>query len=159
ARDARAVVGAEVIPFTAGVGGRAGQSAPTAGNAPIPTVTGKADRVVGAAYLASPAHSKTTGRGRYFDSGNDPLKSITATNDKAAVVAELTASGQAAGFTIPRYGERDGQAPRSRSLDKPSPVVTPTSNGAQLAAVALTKHYTGVIGTAADRPIDSITGV
>lgn len=111
ARDARGVVGV----FTAGVGGRAGQSPATSATAPMPTVTGKADRVVVGASLSP--------------------------------------------FTIPRHGERDGQAPRSRSIDKPLPTITGTDNGAQLVAVAINKHFGGVVGQSADAPLGTVTGI
>lgn len=115
ANEARGVVGAQIAPFTAGPGGRAAQSAPTSCEHPLPTVTGKADRIIGAAQVAP--------------------------------------------FTVPRYGEREGQAPRSGSVETPLPTVTGTDNGAQLAVVALNKHFTGVVGQSVDRPLDTVTSV
>ena len=41
---------------------------------------------------------------------------------------------------IPRHGERKGQAPRSRSVELPMPVVTGTGNGASLVSAFLAKH-------------------
>lgn len=46
-----AMAGTALVPFVAGCGGRAGQSHPTAGDAPIGTITGKNDRVQAAAIL------------------------------------------------------------------------------------------------------------
>jgi DNA (cytosine-5)-methyltransferase 1 len=83
-----------------------------------------------------------------------PMGTIVGANEARGVVgAEL------APFSIPRYGEREGQAPRSRSLEAPAPTITPTDNGAQLAAVALNKHNLGVIGQGVDQPIGTVTGI
>jgi DNA (cytosine-5)-methyltransferase 1 len=81
-----------------------------------------------------------------------PMATITAANDARAMVA-----AELAPLTVPRYGEREGQAPRSGSVNEPHPTIVGTGNGAQLVAVALNKHYTGVIGQAADQPIGTIT--
>lgn len=42
-------------------------------------------------------------------------------------------------YLVPRYGERVGQDPRTRSIEEPLPVVVPTGNGAQLVAASLAK--------------------
>jgi site-specific DNA-cytosine methylase len=94
-----AVVDVAVAPYTAGVGGRAGQSPATSVEHPMPTVTGKADRVVAAAMLAP--------------------------------------------FAVPRYGERDGQQPRSMSVDAPMPTIVGTGNEASLVAATLTPTSVG----------------
>lgn len=57
---------------------------------------------------------------------DDPLNTITASaKDQNCIVAP---------FTVPRYGERDGQAPRCNSIESPSPTVVPDGNGASLVA-------------------------
>jgi DNA (cytosine-5)-methyltransferase 1 len=56
------------------------------------------------------------------------------------------------GFLVPRYGERPGQEPRSRSVEEPAPVVVPTGNGGDLAACYLAQHNLNAIGRPADEP-------
>jgi DNA (cytosine-5)-methyltransferase 1 len=46
----------------------------------------------------------------------------------------------ATAFLVPRYGERSGQEPRTRSIDEAGPVIVPTGNGGDLAAVFLAQH-------------------
>lgn len=45
-------------------------------------------------------------------------------------------------FLKPRYGEREGQSPRVRSVELPAPAIVPTGNGGDLVAAFLAKHYT-----------------
>jgi DNA (cytosine-5)-methyltransferase 1 len=63
----------------------------------------------------------------------DPAPTGTGKADAALVSA----------FLAPRYGERDGQAPRARDVREPYPTAVPTGNGGQLAAVHLTRHNFG----------------
>src|SRR6185312_315137 len=44
---------------------------------------------------------------------------------------------------VPRYGERDGQEPRSTAVTRPLPTIVPTQNGASLVAAFLARHYGG----------------
>ncbi|KAF0235100.1 MAG: hypothetical protein FD177_259 [Desulfovibrionaceae bacterium] len=44
-------------------------------------------------------------------------------------------------YFVPRYGERQGQAPRCRSVEEPLPTVVTTDNGAQLVVPFLEAHY------------------
>src|SRR3546814_6740776 len=60
-----------VSPILAGVGGRAGDSEPRAGNQPMYTITAKADTAIIAAHL-----QQITQGGREHDA-NGPLKTIT----------------------------------------------------------------------------------
>ena len=60
-------------------------------------------------------------------------------------------------FFVPRYGERKGQAPRTRSVDRPHPVVVPTGNGAGLVAVFLARHYGGMVAKDIREPLPTIT--
>lgn len=78
-----------------------------------------------------------------------PVQTITGKNDAALI----------APYLIPRYGEREGQEPRVRDIQRPHPVVVPTSNGAQLVSAFLAKHYGGVVGTRLDVPSGSITTI
>lgn len=65
---------------------------------------------------------------------------------------------------VPRYGEREGQAPRVRSIEEPFPTIVPTQNGAQLVAAFLAKHYTerkdsDVNGASLFDPMPTVTSV
>lgn len=82
------------------------------------------------------------------NSADEPLRTITtAQRGEHAVVAP---------YLVPRYGEREGQEPRTRSVVDPAPAVVPTANGGSLAAVYLAQHYTGQTGRPAEAPISTI---
>jgi DNA (cytosine-5)-methyltransferase 1 len=87
-------------------------------------------------------------RGQRVD---DPLATVTGAHrgEQALVGA----------FLKPRYTEREGQAPRVRSLEEPAPVIVPTGNGGDLVAAFLAKHYGGneSPGAQMDLPISTIT--
>ncbi|MVN88316.1 hypothetical protein GO986_16340 [Deinococcus sp. HMF7620] len=76
-----------------------------------------------------------------------PLSTITTQGNRHLLVAPLLA---------PRYGERDGQAPRCGTVDAPLPTVTTGANGARLAVAHITKFVTGAVGNPADAPIGTI---
>lgn len=44
-------------------------------------------------------------------------------------------------YLVPRYGEREGQAPRALSAEGLMPTIVPSRNGAQLVSAFLAKHY------------------
>lgn len=72
-----------MVPFVAGVGGRAGQSLPTAGDAPLGTITAKNDRAMVATHMT---------RMRFADSQvgkpvDDPLQTICAGGNHFALTA------------------------------------------------------------------------
>lgn len=67
-------------------------------------------------------------------------------------------------YLVPRYGERDGQAPRSVGIDRPAPTPVPDGNQGSLAAVYLAQHNndsrrkSGVNpGRPASAPISTLT--
>src|SRR5690606_25988865 len=60
-------------------------------------------------------------------------------------------------YLVPRYGERDGQEPRIRSIDEPAPVVVPTGNGGQLVAAYLAQNNDGFYD-GAGRSLDEPNG-
>ncbi len=57
------------------------------------------------------------------------------------VAASSVGTGLVAPFMVPRYGERPGQEPRTRSIEEPAPVVVPTGNGGNLVAAHLSTYY------------------
>lgn len=83
---------------------------------------------------------------------DEPHSTITASRkDTNALVAP---------FMVPRYGERDGQLPRSRSVEEPAPTIVPDGNGGSLVAPFLA----GCGGRAAqsppkgvDQPMNTVT--
>lgn len=62
-----------------------------------------------------------------------PLPAVTAAHRGELAIASA--------FLKPRYGERDGQDPRVRSLLAPAPAVVPTGNGGDLSAVYLARQF------------------
>ncbi|NEV79290.1 DNA methyltransferase [Rhodopseudomonas sp. BR0C11] len=90
-----------------------------------------------------------TTSGDRVHSVDDPLRTITtARGGEQALVTP---------FAVPRYGERDGQEPRTRSLQEPMPVVVPTGNGASLIAPHLTKFRENSVGAPLDEPAPTVT--
>ena len=59
-------------------------------------------------------------------------------------------------YLVPRYGERDGQDPRSIAIDRAMPTPVPDGNQGSLAAVYLAQHNTGEEGHDARRPVSTI---
>lgn len=90
---------------------------------------------------------KSSGIGPVW-SGDAPLTTITCENRHALVMPTLVQTG---------YGEREGQAPRALDLQKP--LGTVVAGGAKHALVSafIAKHYTGVTGIKADKPLGTIT--
>lgn len=86
-------------------------------------------------FIVSVAHGYSGGR-REYPIG-DPLGSLTSGGVQHGLVAP---------HLVPRYGERKGQAPRTRSIEEPAPVVVPTGNGASLVASFLARHWGGMTG-------------
>jgi DNA (cytosine-5)-methyltransferase 1 len=78
---------------------------------------------------------------------DQPTQTLTAKADSVVVTP----------FTVPRYGERDGQEPRTRSVEEPMPVVVPTGNGASLIAPHLTKFHGGQVGASLEDPAPTVT--
>ena len=64
---------------------------------------------------------------------DEPVHTVTAsTKDQNQVVLP---------YLVPRYGERPGQDPRTRSVEDPAPAMVPDGNGASLVAPHLTPYY------------------
>lgn len=135
-------------------GGR--QHAPRGLGEPVRTLSGSRDAHAlvatggGRNILVAPILAGVGGRAGQSPerSGEAPMGTTTAKGDVALI----------APYLIPRYGERDGQEPRVRSVEEPHPVVVPTANGAQLVA-GLLKHYGGVVGSDLREPLGAVTAV
>ncbi|MCK5769503.1 DNA cytosine methyltransferase [Algiphilus sp.] len=61
-------------------------------------------------------------------------------------------------YFVPRYGERAGQQPRTRSVLEPLPTIVNTDNGAQLVAAFMEQANTGVVGHPMTAPVSTIVG-
>ncbi len=155
-----AVVDMAVAPYTAGVGGRAGQSPATGVDVPMPTVTGKADRVLVTPIITRCGHgdNAATGNHRWGNSSHpttEPLPTVTGSKDYAVAQATLSP------YTVPNLGEREGQAPRCGSVEQPLPTVTSKGNGARLVTATLqTLNHGGPEHRAQSpsEPLQTVTG-
>lgn len=99
-------------------------------------------------FVVSLAHGESSGRREY--SMDAPIGTQHSGGNKFAVVAP---------YLVPRYGERDGQEPRTRSIEEPSPAIVPTGNGAQLVSAFLAKHFGGVVGSDLRDPKGTVTTI
>ena len=78
----------------------------------------------------------------------EPLRTVTtAHRGEHAVVAP---------YFIPRYGEREGQAPRCHGVDEPAHTIVPTGNEGALVAAYLAQHNTGMTGHDVRTPVSTI---
>jgi DNA (cytosine-5)-methyltransferase 1 len=142
------------VPTIIGVGGRSGQSPPTAGDAPVGTITGKNDRALCTPVLVRTAHGdvgkdgKRRGRGSHDVS--EPLPTVLGSNDYAVVAPTLIQTG---------YGEREGQAPRVPGLGKPLGAAVAGGTKHALVSAFLAKHYGGAVGHVLERPLGTVTAV
>lgn len=131
-----------------GCGGRAGQTEPQPGEAPVLTQTGKPDLCVVSPVLMPRLQEKA---------GHEP-RGRRADLPTATVMASDSIPGHlVAPVLVPRYGEREGQAPRALHADQPLPTVVPDGNGASLAAVHLQRQFGASIGGPADEPSGTVT--
>lgn len=84
---------------------------------------------------------------RTYDS-LEPFRTITSANrGELAYVAP---------WFISRYGERPGQDPRTRTVERPFPTVVPTGNGANYCAAYLAQHNTGATGHPVTKSLSTI---
>ena len=154
-----------VSPVVAGVGGRAGQSPERPGDKPFGTITSKGDAAVVAPVML---RNQTSDRSKPADDPTAPLGTVLAHGANHAVVAPVMVKNNhgekpfsgpneplttivaggihhavVAPYLTPRYGEREGQEPRTRSLEDPAPTVVNDGNGGSLVAASVTTFYGG----------------
>lgn len=79
---------------------------------------------------------------------DEPTHTITAGGAGLSLVAP---------YLVPRYGERDGQEPRTMAADGPIGTIVPDGNQGSLAAIHLSRQFGASIGSAADAPVGTIT--
>jgi DNA (cytosine-5)-methyltransferase 1 len=173
-----------VAPVVAGVGGRAGQSAPTSGADPVGTITAKNDRVLLTPNLVKVNHGGAEPRGEAVDA---PLSTVTATQRGHAVIAPslvkvnhgddaktgrrerspeeplgtVTAGGNGHALIAPTliqtgYGERKGQAARVPGLDKPLGTLMAGGQKHAVVAAHLSRQFGKGVGSDPGEPVGTI---
>ena len=95
-------------------------------------------------FIISCAYGDSGGR-REYDL-DEPLGTVTGSRTHAVVTP----------FFTQRYGEREGQAPRTRSVVDPMQTIVPTANGANLVAAFLAQHNSGMVGHDSRKPVSTI---
>lgn len=129
--------------------GRWGQASRDA-QQPIGTVSGSNNHAVVGATLAPytvPNLGEREGQAPRCGSVEQPLPTVTAKGNGARLVAATLSTLNHAG---PEH--------RAQSPDEPIHTVTSARDARALVAALVTKHYSGVVGSAADAPIDTVTG-
>lgn len=119
-----AVVGAQLAPFTMGVGGRAAQSEARTLEEPAGSQTAKEDRVIVAATMVQSGYGEREGQAPRVQDIKEPAGTQVAGGSKAALVAAFMAQHSA------------GSHPGQPSRDALDPVSTLTLAGSQQGVVA-----------------------
>lgn len=169
-------------PFIVGVGGRAGQSAPTSDAEPVGTITAKNDRAIVAPSLVKVNHGDTAaGPDPRSESLEAPLSTVTAARRGHALVTPLLTKfqdhslGQNAqdplhtvmagaprfGVIAPTliqtgYGEREGQKARVPGLHKPLGTVVAGAAKHALIAPVLERQFGQSEGAPVDEPVPTV---
>lgn len=146
AKDQNAIVTPFVTKFVTG-------SADHAIDDPVHTITAHASATHGGGAapmgIVAPVLVGCGGRAAQSEprAGDEPILTQTAKADLCLVTP----------FLVPRYGEREGQEPRTRPVDVPAPVIVPTGNEGSLAAVHLSRQFGASVGSDAADPVGTIT--
>jgi len=87
---------------------------------------------------------------------DEPLHTITANSfiKRPGGAAPL---GLVSAVLVPRYGEREGQAPRALPVTEPMPTVVPTQNGATLVAASISRQFGNSVGAPVTDPLGTTT--
>ncbi|MEW9304497.1 DNA cytosine methyltransferase [Labrys neptuniae] len=119
---------------------------------PLATVTSHASDTHGggAAPLGLVAPHLMTMRNaqKPFNGADQPVHTITAGGAGLSLVAP---------YLVPRYQERPGQEPRTRSVEEPSATIVPGGNEGVLAAVHLSRQFGASVGAPVDEPAPTVT--
>jgi DNA (cytosine-5)-methyltransferase 1 len=135
-----------IAPTLTGCGGRAAQSPPRSADAPMGTITAKADQILVAAHLQTMRNAA-----KPFNEADAPMHTITA---GGAHIYEVAA------FLTKYHGTSAGAG-----ADEPFPTITANSFHKRpggnpplaICAAHLTKHYGGVVGHGVEQPIGTVT--
>ena len=90
-------------------------------------------------------------------SGNAARKGVHAADSPVSTITTVGSQAVVSGFLVPRYGERPGQDPRTRSLEEPAPVIVATGNEGSLAAIHMTRQFGASVGSDVEEPVGTIT--
>lgn len=135
-------------PFIVGQGGPIYAGKPVTVEQPFGTLTTENHRAIVIPSIVPVTHQGSD-RTEAID---EPMRTVTGAHrgEKALMAATLVQTG---------YGEREGQAPRALDIERP--LGTVVSGATKHAAVTafLAKHYTGVVGSALDDPVGTVTSV
>ena len=132
-----------IAPILVGCGGRAGQSEPRPADEPVLTQTAKADACIVAPHLMTMRNAQ-----KPFNGADEPAHTVTAGGAGLSLVSS---------FLVPRFGEREGQEPRTRPIDEPLTTLVPTQNEGSLAAVHLSRQFGASIGSDVEDPAPTVT--
>jgi DNA (cytosine-5)-methyltransferase 1 len=115
---------------------------------PVSTITSKNEHLLVSPHIVPLTHQG----GERVESIDAPFNTITGAHrgEKALAVSTLIGLG---------HGERPGQSPRVPGLDKPLGTITSQGRHHGLVSAFLAKHYGGVVGSALDASIGTITSV
>jgi DNA (cytosine-5)-methyltransferase 1 len=98
---------------------------------PLPTIiASRENHGVVQPFVLNTGHTGTTGRASYVHDPNEPLRTVTTREEHALVQP----------FLVPQFGERDGQEPRTHSIDDPLPAATSHGAGALVSPFISTFH-------------------
>lgn len=115
-------------------------------DAPITTITSKAEHLVVGAHLVGAGGPTYSGKPA---SAAAPFGALTTENHRAVVAPVLVQTG---------YGERDGQAPRALDIEKPLGTVVGGGQKHALVAAFMAQHNTGMVGHTMAEPVSTIVG-
>ncbi len=116
---------------------------------PMPTVTTKNGYAVASPFLLPHDQFRAKNGLTLIDSVGSPLRTVTAHNgDDNYVVTP---------FLVPGYSEREGQTPRTHSVDAPVPTVTASKGAGSLCTPFLIPYYRTGTPKAVDSPVPTVT--
>lgn len=136
-----------VVPTIVGCGGRAGQSAPRAGNDPLGTLTAKADSCLVAPVLVETAHGEVSPGGvKRWGTGIKPT-------DEPMGTGTISGNHAVAAIHLSRFTQNGVGS----GADEPVDTVMAGAPKFGVVAAFLAQHNGGVVGRAADEPVSTLT--
>ncbi len=130
-------------------GGDRPVTAPRSVDDPVPTVTGKTGLGLATPFILP--HDQFVERNglSLIDSVDDPLRTVKA---RAGAAGNLVVP-----FIVPHFGEREGQQPRTHSVDDPCPTVTGTKGAGSLVQPFIAPYYGTGVPDSVDDPLAAVT--
>lgn len=145
-----------IQPFLIGSGG-AWDSRPQSLDAPLRAIMSRQSKALVEPFLVP----HRTFKNMTVDSLDDPIRTITACSSDFGLVEPVVTDGKTEEpvgqpFLVPFFGERQGQKPRTHSIDVPLPAVT--SHGAGGVAAPFLVKYNRTGGPrSVEQPLDTLT--